>query len=220
MKYLKTFEAMSYEEIDIEKGDLVFCENEGHNGLVGLVTTDVYTNDDNEQVVDVHFRGYNGDILSESIEDITIIDEDNLYLLDEKSDYIQYKKIAEREGLQFNSYKYEEYFDGNIEESKTNENNQTSTIEKGDLVFCKCVGDENLIGLVISDVHPDEDIECDECVDVYFKDIDGDIYSVELDDIIEINDENINSINDSDIEEYKTIAEDNDYKFNIYKYEK
>lgn len=106
MKYLKTFEAMSYEEIDIEKGDLVFCENEGHNGLVGLVTTDVYTNDDNEQVVDVYFRGYKGDILSESIEDITIIDEDNLYLLDEKSDYIQYKKIAEREGLQFNSYKY------------------------------------------------------------------------------------------------------------------
>lgn len=116
MKYLKTFESMSvkinesYNEIEI--GDLVFCKNEGHNGLVGLVVPDENTDElPDDGTISVYFRGLKGEILTIDTDDVTIINDDNLYLLDEKSDLEMYKRIALRKHFKINSYKYEEIED-------------------------------------------------------------------------------------------------------------
>lgn len=112
MKYVKTFE--SFDRVDsknIEKGDLVFCKNEGQSGLVGLVVSDVY-DDDGVMSVNVYFRGYNGDILPVYIDQITEINSENIYLLDDKSDFSMYKSIAQDKNLKFNAEKYED----NLEE--------------------------------------------------------------------------------------------------------
>ena len=107
MKYVKTFENFNQNDTSIEKGDLVFCKNIGQSGLVGLVVSDVYENDDC-MCVDVYFRGFSGDIFPVTLDEITIINSENIYILDEKSDFDMYKSIAKKKDLKFNIEKYAE----------------------------------------------------------------------------------------------------------------
>jgi antirestriction protein len=87
----------------IQKGDLIFAKNEGSRGLVGLVLTNPKKDSYGESVVSVYFRGYNGDILDVSIDDISEINFSNMvYFAENNGDISAYKSIAAKKGYYIN----------------------------------------------------------------------------------------------------------------------
>ena len=102
---------------NIKRGDLVFAKHEGQSGLVGLVLTNPKKAENGTPVVDVYFRGYMGDVLEESIDDIEeIIEGGHLYIAENKNDIEMYKSIASKKNYyineRYNDIDSEEYAKG------------------------------------------------------------------------------------------------------------
>ena len=104
-KELKTFEyGGSISELN--KGDLVFCPNEGSNGLVGLVTSEKKIEDEIEGY-DVYFRGLSGSTLFVSTSDMHDVIDGYMDVAENKSDLSAYKSIAKKLGIEMSPDKYE-----------------------------------------------------------------------------------------------------------------
>jgi hypothetical protein len=83
-------------------GDLVFAKDEGMNGLVGLVISDVRKNEDGVMEYDILYRGYSGDIIPTAENDLVDIRQGYMDIAQNKSDISSYTSIAEKRGITIN----------------------------------------------------------------------------------------------------------------------
>ena len=94
----------------IGPGDLLFFENEGNNGLLGLVVDYLYEDDEvfedheNSPILDVYFRGMGGEHQEMNLEEevyATLFEYNGRYFSDalERGDISAYRSISKKENL-------------------------------------------------------------------------------------------------------------------------
>lgn len=116
LKYLSTNKKKISENITkgtdetYKKGDLVFAKNMGQKGLVGLIISDKYKDEDNELVHDIYYRGLRGDIIPTPTTDFVSILDDYLDQADNNGDISAYTSIATKQGIKLNPI-YQERLD-------------------------------------------------------------------------------------------------------------
>ena len=118
---------------DYKKGDLVFVKNEGGHGLVGLIVSDKHLDEDKDEVYDVYYRGYMGDVVPTPPEDFEDITEGHIDYAIENGDLLHYPNIAKRLRIEINP-KYQDAISEEIEEGEEEFAKGGSVATTGDTV--------------------------------------------------------------------------------------
>lgn len=117
-------------EKEYQVGDLIFAKNMGSRGLVGLIVKAKY-NDGDEDVYDVYYRGYRGDIIPTPASDFESIVDGHLSFAEENGDLMHYPNIAKKLNIEL-SHDYQGLVDGDNEDYK--EGGVISEFKEGQIV--------------------------------------------------------------------------------------
>lgn len=105
-------------EKEYKVGNLVFAKNMGSRGLVGLIVKGKY-NDGDEDVYDVYYRGYRGDIIPTPASDFESIVDGHLSFAEENGDLMHYPNIAKKLNIEL-SHDYQGLLDSDNDDDYKN----------------------------------------------------------------------------------------------------